>query len=180
MDFVQSHSPWLITNDHWIPNTPDDQNPIDAPIIITRTSSPDRCSQHILSVNTSNVLYPDNSPERPHSPRSYMYSSSPTASSIITHSPERGKQRLNIHHQDEQGSNDTRIMIFSPDEDRFSTLITRIQHKFNDRNINRLKYLNRDGVEIVVGDDEDLDIALYLEGDYAAHTFWTMQRQQSL
>jgi PB1 domain len=98
----------------------------------------------------------------------------------MTQSPERGKQRLHISHQDKQGNNDTRIMMFSPDEDSFSSLITRIQHKLNAPAINRLKYLNRDGIEIVVGDDEDLEVALYLEGDVAAHTFWTMQRRESL
>lgn len=98
----------------------------------------------------------------------------------MTQSPERGKLRLHISHQDKHGNNDTRIMIFSPDEDKFSSLITRIQHKLNDPAINRLKYLNRDGIDIVVGDDEDLEVALYLEPDVAAHTFWTMQRQESL
>lgn len=71
-------------------------------------------------------------------------------------------------------------MIFSPEEDTFSSLITRIQHKLNDPAINRLKYLSRDGIDIVVGDDEDLSVALYLEPDVAAHTFWTMKQQESL
>ncbi|KAI8579830.1 hypothetical protein K450DRAFT_240543 [Umbelopsis ramanniana AG] len=161
---VQSHSPWLISNDHWIPNTPDDQNSIDAPVIITTTTSPDLYRQHSLSVNTDDLLRsPDSSSERPHSPGAFTYSSSPSSVSYMTQSPERGKQRLHISHQDKDGNNDTRIMMFSPDEDKFSSLITRIQHKLNDPTINRLKYLSRDGIEIVVGDDEDLEVALYLE-----------------
>lgn len=72
-------------------------------------------------------------------------------------------------------------MYFWPDEDTFASLITRIQRKLNENSINRLKYLNADGIEIVVGDDEDLHIALYSQSDKpAAHSFWTMRRNESL
>jgi hypothetical protein len=107
-------------------------------------------------------------------------SASPTASSFVQcAAPEKEKLRLHIHHQDENSNSDTRIMIFFPDEDTFASLITRIQHKLNDNNINRLKYLNRDGIEIVVGDDEDLLISFYLDRQ-TEHSFWTMHRKESL
>ncbi|CAO3684519.1 unnamed protein product [Umbelopsis vinacea] len=170
---------WSIQNDHWIPNTPDDPNAINAPIMITRATTPDRYIPR-LSVATNLLQSPDSSLERPHSPASFTMSASPTASSFVQcAAPEKEKLRLHIHHQDENSNSDTRIMIFCPDEDTFASLITRIQHKLNDNNINRLKYLNCDGIEIVVGDDEDLLISFYLDRQ-TEHSFWTMHRKESL
>lgn len=162
-----------------IQNTPDDPNAINAPIMITRATTPDRYIPR-LSVTTDLLQSPDTSLERPHSPASVTMSASPTASSFVQcAAPEKEKLRLHIHHQDENSNSDTRIMIFWPDEDTFASLITRIQHKLNDNNINRLKYLNRDGIEIVVGDDEDLLISFYLDRQ-TEHSFWTMHRKESL
>jgi hypothetical protein len=109
-------------------------------------------------------------------------SASPTASSYMQcPSPEREKFKLNVNHQDENGNTDARVMYYWPDEDTFASFVTRIQRKLNEYSINRLKYLNSDGIEIVVGDDEDLHIALYSHGDKsAAHSFWTMRRNESL
>ncbi|KAG2176945.1 hypothetical protein INT43_007599 [Umbelopsis isabellina] len=206
MNSLQYQTSWSASNDHWIPvsdtNTPDDSpNAVNAPIIITPARNPQKYPQQHQQqyqqqyqhqyqqqldlrprIQTDLLQSADTSLDRPHSPASYTLSASPTASSYIQcPSPHTEKFKLNINHQDENGNNDTRVMYFWPDEDTFASLIPRIQRKLNEDSINRLKYLNADGIEIVVGDDEDLNIALSSQGDKpAAHSFWTMRRNESL
>ncbi|RUS20162.1 hypothetical protein BC937DRAFT_86248 [Endogone sp. FLAS-F59071] len=68
--------------------------------------------------------------------------------------------RLNISHTASDGTSDRRAFLYTPGTQNWTTFLGRMRTKFEDARIARLRYLDKHGVSCIIGDEEDLDLAV--------------------